>query len=166
MRTIAVILLLAALSACEKNAEQRKAEDAAAIAVVNAAQNRLPPLKMVTPEPLQEADLARIDASGPGCLFGNADGTAPPLLMMVGSFGWIKIEGEVIRLAGDSGSAATPARTWSHYSGKAFTLRIEPIDAAAAATGDPGRSYPANLVVRDAYDRVVYRVAGLQDCTT
>jgi hypothetical protein len=161
----AIVLCLFALVACGKSAEDRRAEDAADVAAVEAAQNRMPPLNPVKPEPMLDADIARIDATGPGCMLRAGQGLVPPVLVTVGSFGWLKIDGTMLKVAGDSGSDRAPSDTWTHYTGKQVTLRIEYPGASAAATSAEDSSRPATLTLRDAWDRVVYRGEGTQSCS-
>lgn len=65
--------------------------DEADVEAVKAAQNRLPPLQPAIPEPSLQEDFARVDASGPGCMVRLGEGMKPPVLITVGSFGWLKL---------------------------------------------------------------------------
>lgn len=164
MRWIASTLLLA-LAACGQSAEERKAADEADVEAVKAAQNRLPPLEPARPEPLMQEDIARVDASGPGCMVRLGEGMTPPVLVTVGSFGWLKLDGAIIKVAGDSGSERGPNETWTRYTGKYATLRLEFPDGDLPATGLETRTHPVILTMRDPYDRVVYRGQGTQTCS-
>lgn len=164
MRFLVPVAALA-LAACGQSAEERRAADDADVAAVKAVQNRLPPLAPIKPEVLMDEDISRIDASGPGCMLRIGEGLAPAVLVTVGSYGWIKLDGEVIKLAGDSGSERGPADTWTRYAGKKATLRIDSADGDIPATEAPGRSRAVTLTLRDAYDRVIYRGEGTQTCS-
>ncbi len=165
MRWIASVLLLM-LAACGQNARERKAADEADVEAVKAAQNRLPPLQPARPEPLLQEDMARVDASGPGCMVRLGEGMAPPVLITVGSFGWLKLDGAIIKVAGDTGSERGPNDTWTRYTGKYATLRLEFLPVDGVATGTEIRSHPVILTMRDPHDRVIYRGQGLQTCST
>ncbi len=165
MRTIVVVMLLA-LAACGEDPQAKRAADAADVAAVKAVQNRMPPLAPIQPEPLLAADVARIDATGPGCVVRLGEGLAPPVLVAVGSFGWVKLDGMMLKVAGDSGSDRGPSDTWTRYSSKEATLRVEYPGATAVPTGKAGASSPVTLTMRDAWDRVVYRGEGIQTCSS
>lgn len=165
MRWMVSVLLLA-LAACGQSAEQRRAADEADVEAVKAAQNRLPPLEPIQPEPLMQEDVARIDASGPGCMVRLGEGMAPPIFVTVGSFGWFKLDGEMIKVAGDSGSEHGPAQTWTRYTGKQATLRLEYAPGDVSPSGLDERSRTVIVTMRDPYDRVIYRGQGVQTCST
>ena len=158
--------LLLALTACGQSAEQRRAADEADIEAVKAAQNRLPPLQPMKPDPLMQEDIARIDASGPGCMVRLGEGLAPPVLVTVGSFGWVKLDGAIIKVAGDSGSEHGPVDTWTRFTGKQVTLRLEYPSGPVPQAGQESQSHPVTLTMRDPYDRVIYRGQGTQTCST
>lgn len=164
MRWIASSLLLL-LAACGQSAEERKAADEADVEAVKAAQNRLPPLEPTKPEPLMQEDIARVDASGPGCMVRLGEGMAPPIFVTVGSFGWLKLDGAIIKVAGDSGSERGPADTWTRYTGKYATLRLEYPGGDVVATEDETSSHAVIVTMRDPYDRVIYRGEGMQTCS-
>ena len=158
-RAILALTLLAA--ACGPSPEDKAREDAAAIAAVNAAQNRLPPVKTLSLAQFTPDDFARMDDTGASCAF-YAESRA--IAMARPSYGWIKLEGELIQLVSDSGSAAGPLGTYSRYTGRALSLRIEPAGAAAAATMQTRLEMPAMISVFDQWDRVVFGLAGYMRC--
>lgn len=165
MRRLAAVLLLLP-AACGPSESERRAQDQAAVAAVKAAQNRLPPLVPLKPESLLDEDIARVDASGPGCLVRLGEGLAPPVLVTVGSFGWLKLDGAIVKLAGDSGSERGPVDTWTNFTGKIVTLRLG-YPGGGAKAGDPAAASRAvTLTLRDPYGRVVYRGAGMQSCSS
>ena len=157
--------LLLVVAACGPNADQRKAADEADVEAVEAAQNRLPLLQPMKPEPLMQEDIARVDATGPGCMVRLGEGLAPPVLVTVGSFGWLKLGGAIVKVASDSGSERGPADTWTRYTGKQATLRIEYAPGDIQASGLENSSHLVIITMRDAYDRVIYRGQGLQTCS-
>lgn len=170
MRGVLVLALALALSACGQNAERKRQEDERAIAAVEAAQRQMPPLKTVTLQDLSADDRSRIDGEGGRCRYAAA-GAAPDVIHLVtmGSYGWLRIDsGEMMQLAADTGSTPSPARTWSRYTGKQLTLRIEPArtEGLPPAAPDPGVEFtgPVTITVRDAWDRIVASGAFTQDC--
>lgn len=160
-----LLLLLPALAACGQSAEEKRAADDADVAAVEAAQKRMPPLEPVRPQVLLEGDIARIDAVGPGCILRIGEGLSPPVLITVGSFGWLKLEDEIVKMAGDSGSERGPAQTWTHYTGRQATLRIGFEDGEIQPTGAATEGRAAILTMRDSYGRVIYRGRGIQTCS-
>lgn len=161
----AVLALALFAGACSPDPAQQAHEDAAAVAAVNAAQNRMTPLKALGLEQLSPDDFARMDDTGASCAFYL--GTMPQahaLMVARPSYGWIKIDSELIRLTSDSGSNAGPLGTRSHYTGKDLTVRIEPSSGASAASREPRQIVPAQLILRDRWDRVVFAAAGEQRC--
>ena len=157
----AVLVLTLLAAACGPSPEDKAREDAAAIAAVNAAQNRLPPIKALSLEQFTPGDFARMDDTGASCAF-YAETRA--IAMARPSYAWIKLDGELIRLVSDSGSANGPLGTWAHYTGRALSLRIEPVGAAKADSTQPRQAGPAQLVVTDSWDRAVFAVAGSMRC--
>lgn len=161
---VAIILGCLVVAACGPTEEERRADDAADVAAVNAAQNRLPPVVPVRPELLIGGDMERIDASGPGCTITIGDTLGPPVFVAVGSYGWIKLDGLMIKFAGDTGSERGPEKTWTRYTGRERTLRIEDADAMPLSTGEGAGDSDVVLTMRDAWDRVVYRGNGWRTC--
>lgn len=162
------VLALALLgAACSPDPAQQAHEDAAAVAAVNAAQNRIPPLKALGLEQLAPEDFARMDDTGASCAFYL--GTVPEahaLMVARPSYGWIKINSELMRLISDSGSKVGPLGTRSHYTGKDLTVRIEPRGGDGAASREARQIVPAQIIVRDRWDRVVFAAAGEQRCAS
>lgn len=157
----AVLALILLAAACGPSPEDKAREDAAAIAAVNAAQNRLPPAKALSLEQFTPGDFARMDDTGASCAFYSE---ARAIAMARPGFGWIKLDGELIRLVSDSGSAAGPLGTYSRYTGRALSMRIEPAGAAATATVQTRLEMPAMISVFDQWDRVVFGLAGQMRC--
>lgn len=94
----------------------------------------------------------------------DPDGHAIPQLVTMGSYGWIKLDGELIRLAADTSSQPGYGKTWSRYTGKQLTLRIEPTESRAAPVTANGVHRLVRLTVRDAWQRVIYEKSVWQAC--
>ncbi|WP_309623187.1 hypothetical protein [Novosphingobium sp.] len=163
MRRAVLVLTLLSAAACGPSPEDKAREDAAAIAAVNAAQNRLPPIKALALEQFTPADFARMDDTGASCAFYSE---TRAIAMARPSYGWIKLDGELIRLVSDSGSQVGPLGTYSHYTGRALTMRIDPAGAAAEATNQTRLAMPAMISVHDQWDRVVFGLAGDLRCAS
>ena len=163
----AVLILALFFAACSPDPAQQAREDAAAVAAVNAAQNRIPPMKALGLEQLTPEDFARMDDKGASCAFYL--GTVPEaraLMVARPSYGWVKIDSELLRLISDSGSTAGPLSTRSHYTGRDMTVRIEPRSGDRVASAQPRQIVPAQIIVRDRWDRVVFAAAGEQRCAS
>ena len=153
MKRGASCFALALLAACGKPdpAEQAR-RDAADIAVVEAAQRMVPPLELLTPQPITARDLQRAGLVGT-CTF-PGDAASAPLLVVTGDRAVLKLRGGLVPYAFDAGSARRADGVWIKYDGKAHTLAFEP-------EGEGVR-----LMVRDAWNRVVFRAAGQLNCQT
>jgi hypothetical protein len=153
------------LAACGQSAEQQRKDDDRDVAAVEAAQNRLPPTEAVALQFLLPADQARMDGVGGRCIYSNGETSrTDPVLVTMGSFGWIKVKGELIKLAADSSSDPGPVRTWTRYTGRENTLRILPAESRVAPSDSARTRQQVRLVVRDAWDREVSAATLLQDC--
>ena len=154
-----------ALAACGPNAEQQRKDDDKDVAAVEAAQHRLPPTEAVALQLLLPEDQARMDGVGGRCAFSNREAAqTDPVLVTMGSFGWIKVKGELIKLAADSGSEPGPVRTWTRYTGRENTLRILPAETRTAPSDSIRTRQLVRLVMRDAWDREVSAADLVQDC--
>src|SRR5690606_4466066 len=122
-------LLLMACSEPELSPEQREAAEERAIAAVEAAQ--IIPPEPVTPEPILFADIERYDLFGAGCSFlprgeaAEAPDGAGVLALTSESGAYIKVEGELHRLAPDAGSPQLPLGTRGKYDGREFALILD-----------------------------------------
>lgn len=161
----AVLILALMLGACGQSPEEMAREDEAAVAAVKAAQNRIPPPSALSPEQFGPDDFARMDDHGASCAFylGSVP-DARAVLMARPSYGWIKLEGDLLKLVSDSGSDAGPLGTWTRYAGKDISIRIEHKRADRVASEAPRQEAPAQLMVRDRWDRVVFAAAGSLRC--
>ena len=164
MRKILGVASLLVLAACDRGptpAEQAQA-DARDVAIVEAANNVTPPLKQVTPEPILLPDIERYDLYGEACNYapGTSLGTR---VVSREADAFVKVEGEVQRLAADPGSRELPMHTRTLYSGKKYSLRLA-IDGEGTPDGDGTTNYEGSVTLRDSYGRVVYEGTGLAQC--
>ncbi len=152
------------LSACGRDPDpaQKAQSDARDIAMVEAAQTRLPPMVTVQPQSLVAADRESIKIAGPHCAFTPGGvGATGPMLISDGSRGYVKVDGELIALASDPGGPAMPMSTWARYSGKRFEIELK-LPPGSTADAD---KLSVSLVLRDPYQREVYVAAGSLVCS-
>ena len=165
MRTRWAVAALLILAGCdvEPTPEELAQADARDVALVEAANDVTPPLKLVTPEPILLPDIERYDLYGMACNYapGTSLGTR---VVSRESDAFVKIEGEVHRFAADPGSRELPMRTRTLYNGKEYSLRLA-IDSEGAAEDDGSTDYEGSVTLRDRYGRVVYEGVGLARCT-
>ena len=125
MRAGLAIAALVALAGCDSgpSPEEQAEKDARDVAMVQAANEVMPPLALVTPEPLLLPDIERYDLYGMACNYapGTSLGTR---VVSRESDAFVKIDGEVHRLAADPGSRELPMRTRTLYNGKEYSLRL------------------------------------------
>lgn len=163
---ISLTLIAAVLALCgckeKPSPAQQAAEDAKAIAQVEAANRSFAPPQPFVPLPISPADLQRGGLLDAGCSF-EAEGQSDPILILRAKRAAMKLSRNLITFASDPGSKALPLGTWTHYVGKAGSLRIE-----AEGVGDPTAQnrieWAARLTATDAHDRIVYTTAGKLRC--
>ena len=157
------LVLLASACGPELSPAQKAAEDAKAVAMVEAAQDRHPPLRPLAPQPLTAQDIERGQLFGAGCGFEPAGGTQPILLARA-KRAVMKLEQRPTSFASDPGGVQLPLGTWEHYVGKGLSLRIAKAEGNGLGGGDEAMQWPARLTVRDQYDRIVYVGEGTLRC--
>lgn len=161
MRGLAALAVLFALAACGENLtpEEQALRDERDIAMVERANNSMPPLKEVTPEPLLYPDIERNDLLGPACNYAPGTSLGTRVIAREAD-AFMKVDGEVIRFAADPGARALPLRTRSLYTGREYSLRLQIADGGEA--GD----YTGQVTLRDSHGRVVYEGEGPAQCGT
>lgn len=170
MRKAALVfpLMLAACGEPELTAEQQEAAERQAIAAVEAAQ--VIPAEPVTPEPILFADIERYDLFGAGCSFlpdgkpAEAPDGAGVLALASERGAYIKIDGELHRLAPDAGSSELPLGTRGKYDGKAFAIILDIASEEGVPSGAETTDFPARLVLHNARDQTVYTATGIAQC--
>lgn len=164
MRKAWGVAMLLVLGACEREPtpEEQAMADARDVAMVEAANDVMPPLEEVTPEPILLPDIERYDLYGEACNY--APGTSLGTRVVAREAdAFVKIDGEVHRLAADPGSRELPLHTRTLYNGKQYSLRLamEPQDGAG---GEETTDYEGSVILRDQWGRVVYEGTGLAQC--
>lgn len=165
MRWLLVIGAAALLAACadELSPSEQEAENEAMAERVREANDIAPPLVEVVPDPLLYDDIEANDLYGLTCAY--APGTsmgARVIAREVDAF--VKIDGEVIRLAADPGSRELPAATRSLYNGREYSLRLEIAENTTDEETTEAVFYEGTVRLRDRWDRVVYQGTGVVNC--
>lgn len=161
----AAALLVLAGCGNELTPEEQAMADARDVAMVEAANDVMPPLKAVTPDPILVPDIERFDLYGEACNY--APGTSLGTRVVAREAdAFMKIDGEVHRFAADPGSRELPMHTRSLYSGKEYSVRltIEPPRDAEAGAESGVINYEGSVTLRDRFGRVVYEGVGLAHC--
>ena len=160
------LILLGAclLAACGSGmtAEEQAAADERAIAAVEAHQ--APPVLAVVPEKILYPDIEKNDLFGTSCAFAPEGGGLGAIALAMEDEGYLKLDGEIVRLAADKGSGDLPMGAHRKYDGKANSFRRELDEPAGRQDGIETINYPARLTILDASDRVVYEASGISQC--
>lgn len=171
-----------ALAACgdEVSPEEQAQADERDVALVEQANRAMPPLELVTPEPLLLPDIERYDLLGEACNYAPGTSLGARVIAREAD-AFMKIDGEIERFAADPGSRELPARTRSVYHSKNYSLRLElredgPGRNEAVEPGAEGEddsvadpqetdgNYEGSVTLRDPHGRIVYEGAGLAQC--
>ena len=175
-RMLAVACAAALLSGCgnELSPEEQAAADERDIAMVEEANEAMPPLQQVTPEPILLPDIERYDLLGEACSYAPGTSLGARVIAREAD-AFMKIGGDIERFAADPGSRELPMHTRSVYNSKDFSLvlGLNDNDSEEAPPDDGERAEPAmdsrqnfegSVTLRDAYGRVVYEGVGLAQC--
>ena len=161
MRGLAALAVLLALAACGENLtpEEQALRDERDIAMVERANNSMPPLKEVTPEPLLYPDIERNDLLGAACNYAPGTSLGTRVIAREAD-AFMKVDGEVLRFAADPGARELPLRTRSLYNGREYSLRLQIAGGGEQAEAD----YTGQVTLRDSHGRVVYEGEGPVQC--
>lgn len=169
MRRGATALALLWLAGCgqEPNPEEQAVQDARAVASVHAANDVMPPLRLVSPEPILLPDIERYDLYGEACNYapGTSFGTR---VIAREADAFMKIDGEVVRFASDPGSRELPMGSRTLYTSREYALRLtveeqEAPDDESDRTDSP-TDFEGTVTLRDRFGRAVYEGVGLAQC--
>jgi hypothetical protein len=166
MRRRLLIAAGLALTACgeQLTESELQAQNEAMTDRVREANDIAPPLVEVVPDPIGYPDMEANDLLGLQCAY--APGTSMGARVIAREAdAWIKIDGELIRLAADVGSRELPAASRSLYTGREYSLRLEIADKGEVAEGAARPDYYEGTVwLRDRWDRVIYQGTGPVNC--
>ncbi len=145
--------LVTGLSACGEQVtpEEQAQIDEEAVEMVRNANDADPPLEEIALDIITPADVVDFDIEGARCVYMPGTNSGPRLITR-SLDAFIKLDGDVQRLAADSGSLELAQGTRTLYNGRAYVVRLE-------ITAGEG-----SITIRDAYDRVVYAGSGPVDC--
>jgi hypothetical protein len=167
----ATLILLAALSiaSCHKakSPAEQAAEDARAVAMVEAVQNAPPPPVPLEPQPITAADIEKAGLYGAGCTLvpaGQPGGN--PIMMADRKRATIKLGGKFVTFAADPGSPELALGTRSHFVGKAQSLLLQKGAGNGTALGEESMRWQGTMTLRDAHDQMVYTETGEITCGT
>jgi hypothetical protein len=159
------LLVVALIAGCDNGPTgyEQAVADARDVAMVEAANDVKPPLKEVAPEPIMISDIERWDLFGEACNYapGTSFGTR---VIARESDAFLKVDGDVVRLAADPGSRELPAHSRTLYSGKEYSLRLA-LNGDGAQPTEPGK-YEGTVTLRDEFGRIVYEGTGFAECKT
>ena len=160
MRWLATLAVPAMLGACaqEPSPEEQARADAAASQRVAQINHMAPPLEEQAPGLITDDDITQHAMNGAGCRF--MPGTNHGLRVVAREAdAFIKLAGEVERMAADPGSPALPGGTRTVYNGRAHRMEL--------AVSEGGKGPPeGTITLRDAWNRVTYAGTGEVLCTS
>jgi len=142
---------------------EKASEDARDIAMVEAAQERHPPIQPIEPEPLTFAAIERLKLFGTSCAF-VGEGETDPVALAFDKRAVLLLGGEAVMLASDPGGQLGPLGTWQHYVGKALSLSVAAGPGDGVRIGEEVLRWPARMELRDEFDRIVYTRSGELRC--
>jgi hypothetical protein len=151
------------LAACKPDADKRAERNQREVAVVEKANNTLPPLEQVEPQPIGYAEMQRYDMSGAACNY--APGTSFGTLVIARTDdAFMKIGGKLQRFAADPGSRALPQKTRSLYNSREFSLKLAVTGPGMPTPGQAASDYEGAVTLYDPHGRVVFEGSGLARC--
>jgi hypothetical protein len=165
MRRVLVLATAALmLHGCdEPSPEEQALANERDIALVEEANSAMPPLRLVTPEPILLPDIERYDLLGEMCSY--APGTSFGVRVIAREAdAFMKIDGEIERFAADPGARELPMHTRSVYNAKDFSLVLA-LRESAVEDNDARADYEGSVTLRDAHGRVVFEGSGLAQCS-
>lgn len=162
---IAIMAIATGLASCgddpELSAEEQARADAKSVAEILAANT--PPPDRPDLQLIAFDDVRRNDLFGPNCSFFERD-VETPVAIAGDEIGALKLEGNVVRFAPDAGSAEGPKGTRRKYDGREVSFELAINRDESVSLNKDAVEAPASLLVRDGYDRVVYRQQGSAIC--
>jgi hypothetical protein len=150
-RSVALALALLAPGCGGVTPQEKAADDARAVAQVEAIQTIKPPVQPLQPEPMSPAVRRIFKLGEAGCEFhSDPRPGAGPVLVAGKVKAVMRIDREPAILAADSGSPVLGSGLHEKYVGRAHWAQL--------------RRAPDSLTIRDRYERIVYRATGTFRC--
>lgn len=166
MRRALALMVLPLLAGCgDTSADDKGARDQRDIALVEKANNTLPPVEDVVPEAIGASDLQRFDISGPACSYapGTSFGT---LVIARKDDAFMKIRGKVQRFAADPGARELQQGTRSLYNSREFVLKLDIQGGQMTPGGQQNIDYEGTITLLDSHGRAVFEGSGLARCNS
>ena len=151
------------LAACKPDADDHAARNQRDVALVEKANNTLPPLQQVSPEPIGYPEMERYDLAGAACNYapGTSFGT---LVIARADDAFMKIGGKLQRFAADPGARELPRKTRSLYNSREYSLKLGIAGGGKTVPGQTGADYDGAVTLYDPHGRVVFEGSGLARC--
>ena len=164
MRAAILVCAVVLLAACAEKLtpEQQAAADEKAIAEVEATQEVA--AQPLAPQKILYPDIEKYELFGTSCAFVPEGGGLGAIALAMEDSGYLKLDGEIVRLAADKGSPELPMSARAKYDGKAQSFSLTLDEAAGKQQGIETINYPARLVIRDTVDHTVYEATGIAQC--
>ena len=159
MRSLA-LTLVAVLAAC--SSEPTEEELAAAVAEAEAHQT--PPAQPLELGAIRYREIEKHELYGAGCSFAPTGGGLAAVALAMPDTGHIIVNGEMLTLAADKGSAELPYLARSKYDGTEHSMELDLDQDAGEEVGAEVSDYPATLTIRNARDQIVYNQSGIAQC--
>ena len=159
MRSLALTLVVV-LAAC--SSEPTEEERAAAVAEVEAHQT--PPAQPLELEAIRYREIEKHELYGTGCSFAPTGGGLAAVALAMPDTGHIIVDGAMLTLAADKGSAELPYLARSKYDGTEHSMELDLDQDAGEEVGAEVSDYPATLTIRNARDQIVYNQSGIAQC--
>ena len=158
---LAIVCTMAGLlAACSDGSDP--AGDAADIAEIEAMHD-MPAIEQITPEHISYPDIEKNNLFGVSC--GFAPGNSMRVLFLaMDEHGYMKLDGKIVTLAPDEGSAELPVTGYTRYDGKEFSVTLALDAGGEAQEGIELTKWRGRMTVRDHKDRVTYDKDGLVGC--
>ena len=164
-RILPGLVALILLAACSDDASPEDARASAErdVAMVEAANRAQPPLHEVVPGTIGYPDIERHKMIGEACAYAPGTSIAARVIARRDD-AFIKVDGDILRLAADPGSDELPANSRSQYDGRAYSLHLSVEGEGEPVPGSSAVDYSGRMELRDSWGRVVYTGNGLARC--
>ena len=153
MRRLILLGLCAGLAACGGDGgkpDDRLSDKEASEIIKHVNDASIP----IVPEPILEHEIKRLQYRSTGCVFSPGVGGHGAMALAMKEAGYIKVDGEMIRFASDSGSAMLPQGIRARYFGTSHWFKLSFTDNSGGA----------HLVVGDHADNIVFEAEGKAWC--
>ena len=159
---LSVILAGAMLAGCgQKDPAKQAAADARDVAMAERMSRE--PLQPIVPEPITASQITRYGLDRTACSF-RRDGTGDPLFMAGIQEGFMRLSGDLTRLAARTESAELPGHARGTYVGLSNRVEFSALPDKDGASG--AKSWPARMIIHDQQERVAFTADGLMTCNS